>query len=537
MNPKAGAKSKESAHGASSEKKLEREVAELSTLFEIAKAVNSSLRLEESMGRILNVLHEKMGMERGTLSLLDAQTKELAIEVAHGLDKKAIERGRYRVGEGITGKVVETGEPIVVPNVGNEPLFLNRTRARDITRQNISFICVPIKTDHKTVGVLSVDRLFREDISFEEDVRLLTIISSIVAQAVKIHQLHQKEKRKLEDENSLFKQELKKKFHPTNIIGESKRMADVFASIELVSQTPATVMLRGESGTGKELVAHAIHYRSERADKPFIKVSCAALPETLLESELFGYEKGAFTGANANKMGRFEMANGGTLFLDEIGDISMSTQVKLLRVLQEKEFERVGGTATICVNIRLITATNKDLEAEVAAKRFREDLYYRLNVIPIFLPSLRDRKEDVPRLVGHFLQKANEGNRKKIKFISDEAMQRLLAYPWPGNVRELENAIERAVVLCTKDTLTPEFFPILDVRSVTGADPAALPGGGENSGADSLTEAVENLEKKMILGVLRKYGGNQRKSAKELGVTERILGYKIKTYGLKGISA
>jgi Nif-specific regulatory protein len=522
-----------------SESHLKRELSEIGTLYEIAKAVNSSFKLEDNMRQILSILHEKMGMERGTLSLLDDQTNELAIEVAQGLDQKAIERGRYRVGEGITGKVVETGEPIVVPNVGNEPLFLNRTKARDITRQNISFICVPIKIDQKTVGVLSVDRLFRENISFEEDVRLLTIISSIVAQAVRIHQLHHQEKQKLENENIIFKQELQKKFRPTNIIGESKRMADVYASIQLVSQTPATVLLRGESGTGKELVAHAIHYNSDRADKPLIKVSCAALPETLLESELFGYEKGAFTGAAGNKMGRFELANGGTLFLDEIGDIPMSTQVKLLRVLQEKEFERVGGTQTIRVNIRLITATNKNLEEEVASKRFREDLYYRLNVIPIFLPSLRERKEDVPLLVNHFLHKANEENRKNVKYISDEAIRCLMEYSWPGNVRELENVIERAVVLCPSDTLGPELFPILGMKSALHPE---KPGTADISSVlppvsygGSLTDAVEVLEKKMITDTLLRTHGNQRKAARELGITERILGYKIKTYGLKDI--
>lgn len=525
---------KENGPAISSVTGLRRELAELSTLYEISKAVNSSARLEESMARILAVLHEKMGMERGTLTLLDAQTQELVIEVAHGLDPKAIRRGRYRVGEGITGKVVETGEPIVVPNVGSEPLFLNRTKARDISRGNIAFICVPIKVDDKTVGVLSVDRLFHENISFEEDVRLLTIISSLIAQAVRVHQLFKKERQQLESENALFKEELKKKFHPTNIIGESKRMADVYASIQLVSQTQATVMLRGESGTGKELVAHAIHYNSNRAGKPFIKISCAALPETLLESELFGYEKGAFTGAAASKPGRFELANGGTLFLDEIGDISPGTQIKLLRVLQEKEFERVGGTQTLRVNIRLITATNKDLEAEVAAKKFREDLYYRLNVIPIFLPALRERKEDIPLLVNHFLQKSNQENHKHIKYISEEAMEYLIGYPWPGNVRELENAIERAVVLCRRDTLTPEFFPIPGIKAHPGSSAEishlSFHGAAEKC---SLTAAVETLEKKMISDMLKQTGGNQRKASKMLGVTERILGYKIKIYGLK----
>ncbi len=518
-------------------KNLERKLQESTALYEIANAINSAVDLEKIMSLVMQILHEKMGMERGTLTLLDSRTGDLIIEIAHGMDKKAMERGRYRIGEGITGKVVEAGEPIVVPNVGNEPLFLNRTKSRgDINRNNISFICVPIKLDKKTIGAMSVDRLFSAEISLEEDVRLLTIISSMVAQAVHIHQMHEKDKEQLTRENILLKKELKKKFHPASMIGGSKRMEEVYASIETVSQTKATVMLRGESGTGKEMVAHAIHYSSSRADGPFIKISCAALPDTLLETELFGYEKGAFTGASTSKPGRFEMANGGTLFLDEIGDISPSTQIKLLRVLQEKEFERVGGTQTIRVDIRLITATNKDLETEVRAGKFREDLYYRLNVFPVFLPPLRERGEDIPLLLEYFMKKSGEENGKAVKFISTAAIEKLVNYSWPGNVRELENAVERAVILSKSDTLTPELFPILGVKK----DDTRLPvppiqsevQEGEANGA-SMIEKVEALEKKMIQDALTKSGGNQRKAASELGITERILGYKIKNYGLK----
>jgi Nif-specific regulatory protein len=481
----------------------------------------------------MGILHEKMGMERGTLTLLESRTGELFIEVAHGLEKEEIKRGHYRIGEGITGKVVETGEPIVVPNVGDEPLFLNKTKARDLQRGQISFICIPIKLDNRTIGAMSVDRLFQESISFEEDIRLLTIISSMVAQAVRIHQMHEKEKEKLVNENILLKQELKKKFHPKNMIGESKRMAEIYDSIERISQTKATVIIRGESGTGKELVAHAIHYSSDRAEGPFIKVSCAALPENLLESELFGYEKGAFTGAMASKAGRFEMAHGGTLFLDEIGDIPQSTQIKLLRVLQEKEFERLGGTQTIRVDIRLITATNKDLEAEAQAGNFREDLYYRLNVIPVFMPPLRERKEDIPQLVNHFLQKANQANKKNVKFISDAAMEYLVGYAWPGNVRELENSVERAIVMSNGDTLTLDVLPIPGIKKTTGAPSAAADAGSLKGSAVPLSDAVANLEKQMILMALEKATWNQRKAAQMLGITERILGYKIKTYSLK----
>lgn len=515
---------------------LKRELSEIVALYEISKAMNFSLDLEEEMTQVLDILHEKMAMERGTLCLLDKDTNEIIIEVARGLSEQEIERGRYKLGEGITGRVVAAGEPIIVKNVGEEPLFLNRTRARgDIKRAHISFFCVPIKLDGKTIGALSVDRLFQQDISFKEDLRLLTIISSMVAQAVRIHQMVEKEKSRLEDENLRLRRELKKRFHPTNIVGESKRMADVYGSLELVSKTKATVLLRGESGTGKELIANAIHYHSDRSDKPFIKVSCAALPETLLESELFGYEKGAFTGALISKIGRFEMANNGTLFLDEIGDLSASTQVKLLRVLAEREFERLGGTQTIRIGIRLIVATNKDLEKEVREGRFREDLYYRLNVVPIFLPPLRERREDIPLLVNYFLKRACEENKKKVKYISDQAMEILMNYAWPGNVRELENAIERAVVLSKEETLSPELFPIPQDGQNPGLTTFAplSPSASESLLPSLLPEAVEVLERRMIESALQKTGGNQRRAAQLLGLTERMIGYKIKQYGLK----
>ncbi len=516
----------------------ERKYAELRTLYEISSAINSSLDLEEVMNRVLQILHREMGMERGTLTLLDDKTQEIFIEVAHGMQKEAMTRGRYRLGEGITGKVVAAGEPIVVPNVGDEPLFLNRTGARgDLRKSNIAFICVPLKLDQKTIGALSVDRLFKEGISLDEDVRLLTILSSMIAQAAQNYLKVKEQRELLQNENERLKSQLRKKFHPKNIVGESRRMEDVLASVELVSQTRATVLLRGESGTGKELIAHAIHYHSDRAEGPFIKVSCAALPENLLESELFGYEKGAFTGATATKMGRFELAHQGTLFLDEIGDISLSTQVKLLRVLQEREFERLGGTKTVRVDLRLIAATNKDLESEVRAGRFREDLYYRLNVVPIFIPSIRERREDIPLLVNHFVVKACQENHKAVHEISPEALEWLMNYSWPGNVRELENAMERAVILCRSSLLLPEHFPITGMKLQMEQPEAGVvpltpltPASGKS---ESLSESVEQLEKAMIRDALKRTGGNQRKAAQILGVTERILGYKIKNYGLK----
>ena len=504
---------------------------ELIALTEISEVISSTLDLETVLQKILDTLHLHLGMERGTIALLDSETSEVAIQVACGLDLREIKRGRYKIGEGITGKVVAAGEPIVVPNVDKEPLFLNRTQSRDaVTKSNISFICVPIKLNDKAIGALSVDRLFKEEDSFDEDVRVLTIISSMVAQAVRIHELVKKEKESLTTENQRLKTELKKKFHPVNIIGESKRMVDVYSSIDLVSTTKATVMLRGESGTGKELVAKAIHYHSDRSDKPFIKISCAALPETLLESELFGYEKGAFTGAGGMKKGRFELAHTGTLFLDEIGDISPATQVKLLRILQEKEFERLGGVETIRTDVRFIVATNKNLEEEVRQGKFREDLYYRLNVISVFMPALRERKEDLPLLIQHFLGKANQENNKKIKRISDEAWEYIMNYSWPGNVRELENAVERAVIMCQTDVIGREHFPF-DLQA--NIRPISELSNHHENGITNLPSAVEQLEKRMLVQALEKTGGNKRKAARALGLTERILGYKVKQYGIE----
>ncbi len=508
----------------------------LKVLHEVAQAVMNPLDLEADLRDVFEILHRDLQMERATLTVLDPESNEIQIEVAYGLDEAAVRRGRYKVGEGVTGRVVETGQAMVVPNVGDEPLFLNKTRARqNLDRNNIAFICVPVKVKGKAVGTLSVDRLFSDETMLEEDLQLLTVISSLVAGAVSAHRKVEAERAKLRDENARLKGELKQIYRPENIVGESKTMLDVYASIQLVASTRATVMLRGESGTGKELVARAIHYQSPRADGPFIKVSCAALPEHLLESEFFGYEKGAFTGAIHQKKGRFELAHRGTFFLDEVGDIPLAIQVKLLRVLQEREFERLGGTETLRVDVRLIAATNTNLEEEVRAGRFREDLYYRLNVVPVFLPALRERREDVQFLVFHFFERSKRENSKTgIKGISDEAWELLRTYDWPGNVRELENAVEHAVVMCKGSQLTPQHFPFLGKLMVRpGRAPVkseAPHASGAGQASRTLPDVVGAIEQQMIEEALGRNGGNKRKAARELGVTERILGYKLRKW-------
>jgi Nif-specific regulatory protein len=343
----------------------------------------------------------------------------------------------------------------------------------------------------------------------------------MVGQAVKVRDLAASEKQAVVAENVQLRQQLKGKYKFGNVIYSSPVMETVLESARQVAQSQATILIRGESGTGKELVASAVHYSSPRSDKPFIKVACAALPENLLESELFGYERGAFTGAMERKLGRFEMADQGTIFLDEIGDLSPATQVKLLRVLQEKEFERLGGTATIKVDVRVICATHQDLPKMIRDKKFREDLFYRINVFPITIPPLRDRKEDVPLLAAHFTHKYNKENKKNIEGVNRAALDILLSYYWPGNVRELENVIERAVVVCQKELISPRDLPANLSQHTVEVKTEGV----------TLPKIIESIEKQKIKEALEKYK-TQRKAAKALGLTERMLGYKIQKYGL-----
>jgi Nif-specific regulatory protein len=337
-----------------------------------------------------------------------------------------------------------------------------------------------------------------------------------------MEQLVQAETKRLVDENIHLREELRERYDFSNMVGSSGGMRQVYEQISQVAESNTNVLIRGESGTGKELIAHAIHYNSPRAKKPFVKVNCAALPETLIESELFGYEKGAFTGANSRKLGRFELANGGTLFLDEIGDLNMTTQIKLLRVIQEREIERLGSTETIKIKVRLIAATNKDLENEIAENKFREDLYYRLNVFTIFVPPLHERKPDIVALTDFFLDKYTKEHSKNIKRITTPAIDMLMSYHWPGNVRELENAIERAVLVCDGNVIHPHHLPpTLQTAEETGT-----------VGKISLEETVSAYEKDLIQDALKTTRGNRRKAARLLSSTERVLNYKVKKYGI-----
>ncbi len=497
------------------------QIRRLTALLDVSQALGSTLDLHVALERVLEILDRELGMKRGAIALLDETTNNLTIQYAYGLSESERRRGRYRLDEGITGKVVATGKPIVVPQVSKEPLFLHRTRKRS-AKQEESFICVPIKDRRRSLGALSISYPFKQGRNFDDSVKLLTIVASMIAQSLRLAHLVEQEKAQLADENALLKRELQEKYDFRNIIGTSKEMREVYQQIAQVAPTNTTVLIRGESGTGKELVAHAIHYNSLRATKPFVKVNCAALPESLIESELFGHEKGSFTGAYTRKKGRFEMAEGGTIFLDEIGDLSPALQVKLLRVLQEREFERVGGTETIRVNVRLIAATNVNLEQAVQEGRFRSDLYYRLNVFSIYLPPLRERKTDILLLADHFLEKYGRQNGKRIKRISTPAIDMLMSYHWPGNVRELENVIERAALVCEGNVIHGYHLPPT-LQTAEGSGTVTKV---------SLAQAVEAYEKDLIQDALKTTRGNRARAARLLDTTERILGYKVKKYGI-----
>ena len=505
-----------------------RQITELSCLYEVTRALSGTLKLKTALDRVLGIMAEHLGMVRGTVTLLKPGSSELQIEVAHGLSAEAKRRGHYKLGEGITGRVVESGQPIVIPNITKDPRFLNRTRTRTraITRDDrqISFICVPINHGSNTIGALSIDRYSAPGVSLEDDLRLLTIISSLIAQSVIRLQEAHAERQSLLSENRKLRMALAEKYRVGSLIGNSSQMQEVYEMVHRVAESSATVLLRGESGTGKSLVARAIHFNSRQAKGPFVNVNCSTLPETLIESELFGHARGAFTGAIQQKKGRFELANRGTIFLDEIGDLPHSVQVKLLGVIQDKEFQRVGDTRTIRVNCRIVAATNKNLEEAMERGEFREDLYYRLNVFPIYLPPLRERKTDIILLAEYFLEKFSQEHGKRIKCFSKTALDCLMQYNWPGNVRELQNYIERATIICDEDVLRIHHLPAS--LQILGED--ADPGGRRKSFAD----AVASFEKELIMEALTETGGNQTKAARLLNSSLRIINYKIKKYGI-----
>ncbi len=498
-------------------------IEDVTLLYEISTTLNEHLDLRKSLYKVLDLLSNSMSMVRGTITILDPLKNEINIEVAHGLPKMTMERVKYKLGEGITGRVIETGEAVSIPKISEEPQFLDRTATRKSKEdQDRSFICVPVKRGNNVIGALSVDRSFDPSYPLKEGEKLLSVVATMIAQHVINLEKIRRDKEKLRNENKRLQRELENKYSITNILGNSNKMREVFQMISQVSKSNATVLIRGESGTGKELVANSIHYNSNRANGPFVKVNCAAIPTTLIESELFGHEKGAFTGAIKQKFGKFEQAHKGTLFLDEIGSIGLDVQANLLRVLQEKEFQRVGGHKTIKVDVRIVVATNKNLEQAVEDGSFRGDLYYRLNVFPIYMPPLRERKTDMLLLADYFLERYVKENGKDIKRFSTPAIDMLMSYHWPGNVRELENCIERAVLLCEEGVIHGYHLP---PTLQTGEESDTLP-------ATSLDEAVAKLEQEMIIDALKNTRGNATTAADLLRTTVRKFNYKAKRYGV-----
>ena len=507
------------------------ETIELTALYEIAHLIGSAHDLDSTLTSILKVLHDILRMERATLILLDESGRSLSIRASYGLSHDEEKRGVYRLGEGITGRIFKSREPFAVPDIHSEPLFLNKTRSRNINKEKLSFLGVPVLIAGEPVGVLTVDRLFGLEIPFAEDIRFLTVVATLIAQFLVLNNEIRKNEAHLREENRSLRAQLTPVYSQHNILGQSKVMREVFSAIAKVAPSSATVLLLGESGTGKELVARAVHQAGGRRGNPFLKVNCAALPDNLLESELLGHEKGAFTNALALKKGRFELADTGTLFLDEIGELPLELQAKLLRVLQEQQFERLGGTTTISVDVRIIAATNRSLEEAVARGRFRADLYYRLNVLPIVLPPLRDRAEDIPLLIDHFLAASNRQNRKKVRF-SREVMDFLTRYPWPGNVREMQNLIERLVIMTDREQVQ-----LSDLPTFVAAEPEEL--ASTHSAALQPSSArgchrlsLEEMERGEIEAALKRHGWVQARAARELGLTPRQMGYKVKKYGL-----
>jgi Nif-specific regulatory protein len=495
---------------------------DFATLAQANQILSNITNLNEGFNRVLKLLEKSLGVVRGAITLLNEESEELYIEAALGLSEGA-HRVRYRIGEGITGRVAESGKPIVIPKVSLEPLFLNRSAERaELSNLDLTFICVPIILNERVIGALSVDLIFNNSLNYERFVEFLRVVASMLGQAIRVHSLIENSTTRILNATVSLRDELAKRYDFSNIVGNSGPMGQVYEQVAQVAPSNTTVLIRGESGTGKELIAQSIHSNSPRARSPLIKVNCAALPDTLIEAELFGYEKGAFTGAQSRKKGRFELAEGGTIFLDEIGELNLSTQIKLLRVLQEREFERLGDTETIKANVRIIAATNKDLEKSIAKGTFREDLYYRLNVFSIFVPPLRERKADVMLLADHFLQKYSIEHSKDIKRISTPAIDMLMSYHWPGNVRELENTIERAILVCDSNVIHAHHLPPTLQTAESSGTIMSL----------SLAEAVDAYERDILIDTLKTTRGNRTKAARLLKTTERVISYKVKKYSI-----
>jgi len=514
----------------------------MTALTEISKLFSSSLDYKEVANQCLRTLSETLDLERGTLLMPTTDRKFLVIRASVGFDPEEIRSSVYKIGEDFVGRVFSNCLPMALPDADEVPgVPIPKENTDDFNLYRIGFIAVPVVLDSRPIGVITAHRTSRSTTMVDEDIKVMKIVASLLSQTLRIAEMIREENSKLVQENKELHAELEERFNPENMISNSSAMAKTLAMVKRVAGTDASVLLRGESGTGKTLLARSIHYTSTRQKNPFVIVNCAALPSNLIESELFGHEKGSFTGALTQRIGRFEAADGGSIFLDEIGEIPSETQAKLLRVIQDGTFERVGSSKTMTSDVRLICATNANLEQLVREKHFREDLYYRLMVVPINVPPLRSRKEDVLPLASYFLKKFTTKYNKRIS-ISREVMEFLEGYPWPGNVRELENTIERTVVLAGSEALTAKDIPILNSMVEPMEPVAAVPAAANTvvtfsplsrrSKERQLYERVP-LREKDIREAMHNAGGIQTHAARMLGVSLRQLRYALSRFAIK----
>jgi Nif-specific regulatory protein len=472
----------------------------------ITKIINSILDYPLLLEKVMDLAIEAVGAERGAIVLRNDEG-QLELGVARQIPKENL-KALTELSSSVVWRVIREKKPLLVHSAKEDLRF---KEAESVLLHNIqSVLCVPLSARGRLAGVIYVDARGRREVFSKENLEFLTAFSDQAAIAIENAQLH----KLLSDENLYLKRELMQGYQFANIIGKSPQMLSVFELMKKVLGISVSVLIHGETGTGKELVARAIHYNGIRKAGRFVPIYCGALPESLLESELFGYKRGAFTGAFKDKKGLFEEADHGTLFLDEIADISLAIQAKLLRVLQEQEFHRIGETTPRRVDVRIVSATNKDLEAEIRAKRFREDLYYRLNVVQIELPPLRERQGDIPLLAHHFLRRYVKETQKEIRGFTPQALRVLERHPWPGNVRELENRIARSVVLSSGRFISPDDLDLPQEPPQTAEKP--------------IREAVKEFEKGYIKRVLKECKGNRRLVARRLGISLRALQYKIK---------
>lgn len=496
----------------------------LDTLKEILDQMQPDVHLETSLKAVLQVLSHNLGYVRNFLAIYDSETRSLKLSLTHGPQKPS--QVSYGEGQGVTGQVLAKGEAIIVPVISEHPEFLNWAFGRGKEEMEaLSFVCVPVvqgESEDKgkeILGVLSVDLPTASMEVLRTHCRFLEVVARIIAHRVaRLQEDMARQQHLMEQGLAVYDPG----FSPKNIVHASKSMRLVLQQISQVAPSRATVLLRGESGTGKELLAEAIHTASPRAGQPLIRLNCAALPAELVESELFGHERGAFTGAVQSKKGRFELAHQGTLFLDEIGELSLDAQAKVLRAIQEKEIQRLGSEQTIIVDTRLVCATNRPLEDLIAAGQFREDLFYRINVFPIYVQPLRERREDILPMAEHFLHAFAKEYGKQIKRISTPAVDLLTQYHWPGNGRELRNCLERAVLLCTEEVIRTYHLPPTLQTAESSATDTDL----------SFGEAVAKFEQEILVDALKKARGNMLQAARELRISYRIVNYKIKKYGL-----